>query len=79
MGWAGLTNGALLEKAQHHVDVFLTGDRNLSFQQNVTNFSIAVIVLEARSTRLGDTIKLMPSVLNVLSTITSRQVIRVNS
>lgn len=78
-GWAGLTNGALLEKAQHHVDVFLTGDRNLSFQQNLTNFSIAVIVLEARSTRLVDTIKLMPSVLNVLSTINLREVVRVSA
>lgn len=54
MGWGGLTNGILLQKAQDEFDVLLTGDRNLRFQQNLTTFSIAVIVLEARSTRLND-------------------------
>ena len=44
MRWGGLTNGTLLEKAQHQFDVFLTGDRNLRFQQNLTTFRIAVIV-----------------------------------
>jgi len=31
IGWGGLTNGALLEKAEKEFDVFLTGDRNLMF------------------------------------------------
>ena len=68
-GWAGLTNGALLAKAQQQFDVFLTGDRNLSFQQSLTSFNIAVIVLEARSTRLIDTLQLMPQVLASQETI----------
>jgi hypothetical protein len=45
-GWAGVINGELLEKAQKRLDVFLTGDRNLRFQQNVPRLRIAVIVLE---------------------------------
>ena len=48
MGWGGLTNGALLEKAELEFDVFLTGDRNLSFQQEVSKFNIAVLVLPRR-------------------------------
>ena len=32
MNWGGLTNG-MLKNAQHQFDVFLTGDRNLKFQQ----------------------------------------------
>jgi len=36
MGWSGLTNGALLEKAAQEFDVFLTGDRNLTFQQTLS-------------------------------------------
>lgn len=55
-GWAGLSNGKLLEKAQAGFEVFLTGDRNLRFQQNLSHLSLAVIVLEARSTRLADTL-----------------------
>jgi hypothetical protein len=41
MGWGGLTNGALLERAEKEFDVFVTGDRNLSFQQKVSSFNIA--------------------------------------
>lgn len=77
MKWTGLTNGRLLQKAQHEFDVFLTGDTNLSFQQNLTNFKIAVIILEARSTRLIDTAKLMPTVSEILTTIQEGQVVRV--
>jgi hypothetical protein len=77
MGWEGLTNGMLLEKAQKEFDVFLTGDRNLRFQQNLTRFNIAVIVLEAQSTRLSDTAELMPSVVKVLPTVVPGQVVRI--
>ena len=69
MGWGGLTNGTLLQKAQEEFDVFLTGDTNLTFQQNLMRFRIAVIVLEAQSTRLLDTAELMPQALEALKTI----------
>ena len=77
MGWGGLNNGILLERAQHQFDVLLTGDMNLTFQQNLTRFHIAVIVLEARSTRLADTISLIPQVVNALTTIKPGEVVRV--
>ena len=77
MHWGGLTNGTLLQKAQTKFDVFLTGDTNLSFQQNLTKFNIAVIVLEARSTRLIDTLQLMPQVLTILNSIEPGQVLRI--
>jgi hypothetical protein len=77
MHWGGLTNGFLLQKAQTGFDVFLTGDTNLSFQQNLTKFNIAVIVLEAPSTRLIDTLQLMPAVLQILTHIGPGEVIRI--
>ena len=52
MGWGGIKNGKLLVLAQAEFDVFLTADRNLSFQQNTTQFQIAVVVLVAGSTQL---------------------------
>jgi predicted nuclease of predicted toxin-antitoxin system len=76
MSWGGVSNGELLQKAQNEFDVFLTGDMNLSLQQNLTKFDIAVIVLEARSTRLLDTSKLIPQVLEVLRIIKSGDVVR---
>jgi len=77
MGWGGLSNDLLLQKAQEEFDLLLTGDTNLSFQQNVTSFNIAVVVLEAGSTRLADTLKLIPDVLELLSSIQPGEVVRV--
>jgi hypothetical protein len=60
MGWTTVQNGALLALASQHFDVFVTVDRNLSFQQNLSSFSIAVIVLEAKTNRLADLRPLAP-------------------
>ena len=78
MSWEGISNGLLLQKAQEEFDVLLTGDTNLSFQQNVTSFNIAVVVLEAGSTRLADTIKLIPDVLKLLPNLQPGEVIHVS-
>lgn len=58
MGWATIKNGELLALAQQQFDVFVTVDRNLSFQQNLPQYSVAVIVLRAPSNRLGDLLPL---------------------
>jgi hypothetical protein len=59
-GWSTIKNGELLALAMKEFDVFVTVDRNLSFQQNLPAFTIAVIVLRARSNRLGDLQPLVP-------------------
>ncbi|MDM9384830.1 DUF5615 family PIN-like protein [Chlorogloeopsis sp. ULAP01] len=69
MGWAGLKNGQLLALAKAEFDVFITVDRNLSFQQNLPQFEIAVIVLQAPSNRLADLMPLAPKVLAILATV----------
>jgi hypothetical protein len=74
MGWSGLTNGTLLAKAAKEFDVFLTGDRNLTFQQPTASFEIAVVVLHAESIQLRHILPLMPKVLAVLPTLKSGQV-----
>jgi hypothetical protein len=63
MGWTTIQNGALLTLASQHFDVFVTLDRNLSFQQNLDNFSIAVVVLSAKTNRLTDLKPLIPNLL----------------
>jgi predicted nuclease of predicted toxin-antitoxin system len=61
MGWAGIKNGDLLTLAQkQQFEVFVTVDRNLSFQQNLTHYNIAVIVLRCRTNRLRDLRLLVP-------------------
>ena len=54
MKWAGIKNGELMRLAETEFDVFITVDRNLSFQQNLPKFNIAVLVLRAKSNRLAD-------------------------
>ena len=70
MGWTTIQNGALLILASQHFDVFVTLDRNLSFQQNLDSFSIAVVVRRAKTSRLTD---LKPLIPNLLVTIESAQ------
>jgi predicted nuclease of predicted toxin-antitoxin system len=70
MGWAGVKNGQLLALAEAEFDVFITVDRNLSFQQNLPQFNMAVIVLQAPSNRLADLKPLAPKVLAILTNAT---------
>lgn len=66
MGWTTTKNGELLTLASGQFDVFVTVDRNLSFQQNLVSFSIAVVVLQAKTNRLADLRPLVPSLLAAL-------------
>jgi predicted nuclease of predicted toxin-antitoxin system len=77
MGWGGIRNGALLDRAEKVFDVFITGDRNLSFQQSLSKYSLGIIVLHAPSTQLHHTLPLMTKVLAALPTIQAGQVVDV--
>jgi hypothetical protein len=75
MGWAGIKNGQLLTLAEAEFDVFITVARNLSFQQNLPRFNIAVIVLQALSNHLTDLKSLVPKVLAILDTVAKGQAV----
>ncbi len=77
MGWSGLKNGELLARAQKQFDVFITGDRNLNFQQDTTTYHIAILVLHAVSTKLHDTLPLMPKVLALLASLKPGNILEV--
>ena len=66
-GWAAITNGELLARAQHEFDALVTVDRNLPFQQDLSRFSIAVVVLRAPSNRIADLRGLIPQLLSALA------------
>ena len=69
MGWARKRNGELLRLAvAAEFDAFLTVDRKLQHQQNLSAFNLAVVVLEAKSNTLADLQPLMPEVLEILPT-----------
>lgn len=67
MGWASLSNGELLSKAEVKFDVFITSDKNLSFQQSVSSYSIQIILMKAKTNTYEDLlplVKKLPSIIN---------------
>jgi predicted nuclease of predicted toxin-antitoxin system len=70
IGWSGVKNGELLDRAQKQYDVLITMDSNMRHEQNLSKFKIAIMALQAPSNRLVDTRPLMAKVLAALSTAT---------
>lgn len=47
-GWSGLKNGELLRTAENDgIEVFLTGDQTLTYEQNLTGRTIAIVALSS--------------------------------
>ncbi len=49
LGWSERTNGDLLQAAEGRFDVFVTTDRNLRHQQNLSGRQLAILVLPTTS------------------------------
>ena len=79
VGWTGVKNGKLLGLAAADFDVFLTMDRNLEFQQNLTKLPIAVLVVEAASNRMEQLVPLVPGILDELSHIPPKSLRKISA
>ena len=78
-GWASIKNGELLRRAQGQFEVFISTDQNLEHQQNVQSFSIAIVILRARTNRLADLRLLIPELLVKLNSCRPGAVTHVGS
>ncbi|HMJ60123.1 MAG TPA: hypothetical protein VK493_00110 [Bryobacteraceae bacterium] len=77
-GLAGKENGELLRLAeQAGFDVLLTVDRGIRYQQNLTGRKIAVLILGARSNKLGSLLPYIGAAQMALTTIKPGEVVRV--
>ena len=74
MGWSEVKNGKLLLLAAEHFDVFVTVDRNLSFQNKVVDLPLAVIVLCAPTYRLVALRALLPQLLPAIESASAGHV-----
>lgn len=79
MGWASKRNGELLGLAEADFDVFVTVDRNLSFQQDVSRFQLAVVVMVAKGNRHSDLQPLVPDLLAILDRVVPGQLVKVGA
>jgi len=54
-GWTGVLNGELLRRMEDAgVEVFLTADRNMEYQQRLSGRSFGAVVIAAGGTKLED-------------------------
>jgi hypothetical protein len=78
LGWAGLKNGELLQRAEADAfETFLTSDQNLEFQQNLKNSKLFVIILVAKSNAFEDLLPLVPAALSAMEKAVPGQSVRV--
>ena len=69
LGWAELKNGELVRRAAAQFDVLITVDKNMAHQTNLLELTLSVIILDALTNRLADTIGFVPQLLGLLPTI----------
>jgi len=67
MGWSGTKNGALLRLAEVDFDVFVTTDKNLRYQQNLSGRQLAFILLPSNQVPIVGA--LAPAIEKAVSTI----------
>jgi hypothetical protein len=77
IGWAGKRNGELLSLAAAQFDVFVTVDRDLPKQHDLSQYDLAIVVLVARSNRLADLQPLVAKLLATLNTAKSGEAIEI--
>jgi hypothetical protein len=75
---AGKKNGELLRLAElSGFQVFLTIDQGIEYQQNLQHRNIAIIVIQAQSSRLNDLLTHAPEILKVLGSIQRGQLVKI--
>jgi predicted nuclease of predicted toxin-antitoxin system len=71
-------NGELLAIAERQgFEIFLTMDKGLGYEQNLTGRRIAVIVLRAKSNRMADLTPLVDECVSKMRSIESGQIARI--
>ena len=79
MGWLGVKNGRLLDLAASQFDAFVTVDKNLQYQQNLTKLPVSVIVLDAHSNELHVLLQLLPQLESMLRNLPPRTFSRIGA
>lgn len=78
-GWSGKKNGELLEMAAREFDAFLTTDKGIPHQQDLSRFDLIVVLLQARSNSLEDLIPLVKRVPELVSGVHPGELVRVEA
>lgn len=62
LGLGGIKNGKLLAYcAENSFDILLTIDKNLMFQQNLSQYSVTIVVLNCITSKIEELVTFLPS------------------
>jgi hypothetical protein len=76
MEWGGITNGKLLALAQDLFDAFVTLDRNLEYQQNLSKLRFGIVVLRVADNKIASYRPRFSALLRAAEVIQPGEVIR---
>jgi len=77
-GWLGKKNGVLLNLiSEDSIDLFITVDRNLRYQQNLQDFPKKIVVLCGKDNRHETLKKLIPTIFQKLASNENQTVVEV--
>jgi hypothetical protein len=66
MGWSELKNGTLLRESAKQFDVFVSTDKGIEHQNNISTIDIAVIILRPIQNRLENLLPLVPELIKAI-------------
>ncbi len=78
-GWASIKDTPLLRLAATRFEVFVTGDQNLQYQQDLQGALLAIIVLIAKNNVVETLRPLMPDVVTALQTIQPGDIVHIGT
>jgi hypothetical protein len=76
-GWGSFKNGELLRRAEGRFDVLLTADRRMQYQQHLSSFSIAVVVVVTPRLQIAVLERALISIREAVQTAQPGEVVRV--
>lgn len=79
LGWSGTLNGELLKRASGTIEAFVTLDRKLEHQHNISALPFGVVILRARSSKMQDLAPLVQGILEALANLRPGQVVQVGA
>ena len=79
LGWSGTLNGELLKRASGTIEAFVTLDRRLEHQHDISALPFGVVILRARSSKMQDLGPLVQGILDALASLQPGRVVQVGA
>jgi predicted nuclease of predicted toxin-antitoxin system len=79
MGWRGTKDRDLLALADAYpFDVFITADKNLPYQQNISTYQLRIVILNTKSTKPSHLLPLIEQACVILPTLVPGSITLIN-